>query len=76
MIYVQIALILVSIYMAIKNKPKTATPAPALFEEFDFPQVEEGTPQCVFFGDCWTGDWTVLAVGDYRTKAIYTKSGK
>jgi hypothetical protein len=25
------------------------------------PMPDEGTPQCVFFGDCWTADWFVLA---------------
>jgi hypothetical protein len=24
------------------------------------PMPDEGTPQCVFFGDCWTADWFVL----------------
>lgn len=76
MVYVQIALILLSIYLAYTAKPKNVVAPPALFDEFDFPQVDEGTPQCVFFGDCWTGDWTVLAVGNYRTTSISTKSGK
>jgi hypothetical protein len=47
-----------------------AQQAPAGFDEFDFPQVDEGTPQCVFFGECWSPDWTVLAVGNYRTTPI------
>ncbi len=53
--------------------PKVKPPAPTAFEDIDFPQVEEGTPQAVFFGDCWSGDWTVLAVGDYRTTPIYAE---
>lgn len=52
-----------------------AQQAPAGFDEFDFPQVDEGTPQCVFFGECWSPDWTVLAVGDYRTTPIYSDGG-
>ncbi|WOE76326.1 hypothetical protein [Alterisphingorhabdus coralli] len=43
---------------------------PATLEEFDFPQVEEGTEQAVFFGDCWTEDWQVLWYGNLRTKKI------
>ncbi|AKO30573.1 hypothetical protein A6046_06765 [[Haemophilus] ducreyi] len=39
-------------------------------EEWNFPQAGEGTPQCVFFGDCWTEDWQVLAYGNYRTTEI------
>lgn len=76
MFYVQIALIIISIYMAYTMQPKTVPPVPAAFEDFEFPQVDEGTPECVFFGDCWTGDWIVLAVGDYKTTSITTKSGK
>jgi hypothetical protein len=48
---------------------------PEQFNDFDFPQAEEGTPQCVFFGECWSPDWTVLGVGDYRTTPIYSDGG-
>lgn len=61
---------------AVTPPPGNNAPDPALFEDIDFPQVAEGTPQMVVFGDCWIKDWTVLAVGDYRTKPIKTKSGK
>jgi hypothetical protein len=54
--------------------PKPQQPKAAGFDEFDFPQVEEGTPQAVIFGDCWTADWTVLWYGNYRTSAIRKKS--
>lgn len=47
---------------------------PAALEDFDFPQAEEGTPQAVFFGDCWTDGWMVLWYGNYRTRKI--KKGK
>lgn len=43
-------------------------------EDFDFPQIDEGTPQTVFFGDCWTDGWFVLWFGNLRSKAI--KKGK
>ena len=74
--YVQIAILLISLYMAYKMRPKPVQPVPEAFEDIEFPQVDEGTPQAVIFGDCWTGDWVVLAVGDYRTTPIRTKSGK
>ncbi len=44
--------------------------APASLEDFDFPQVEEGTPQAVFFGDCWTQGWMILWYGNLRTTKI------
>ncbi len=49
---------------------------PTAFDEIDFPSADEGTPQCVFFGDCWTEDWMVLTVGKYRTTPIKSSGGK
>lgn len=56
--------------------PKQQQPQPAAFGEFDFPQADEGTAQAVIFGDCWSSDWTVLAVGNYRSTAIKSSGGK
>lgn len=75
-VYVYIIIMIISIYLSIALAPKAARPRPATFSDFDFPQFEEGTPQCVFFGDCWTTDWMVLGLGNYRTSPIKTKSGK
>jgi hypothetical protein len=47
--------------------PKPARREPEQFEDLDFPQVEDGTPQCVVFGDVWISDWTILGLGNYRT---------
>lgn len=63
-------LMIISTVISMALAPKQQTPPPTAFEDIDFPQVDEGTPQAVFFGDCWTGDWTVLAVGNYRTEEI------
>lgn len=63
---VQIILLIVSIAITIANRPRTPKTVPAAFEDFDFPQAEEGTPQCVVFGDVWIEDWTVLAYGHYE----------
>lgn len=71
-LYLMIASIVISIALA----PKPIIPQPAAFDEFDFPSADEGTAQCVFFGDCWTEDWMVLTVGNYRTSAIKGKGGK
>ena len=57
---------------ALLVKPQTVKAAAA--EDFDFPQVGEGTPQAVFFGDCWTDGWFVLWYGNMRTGKI--KKGK
>lgn len=47
---------------------------PAALSDFDFPQIDENTPQTVFFGDCWTDGWMVLWFGNMRTTKI--KKGK
>lgn len=71
-LYLMIASLVVSVALAPKTQPVT----PVAFDEIDFPQCDEGTPQCVFFGDCWTQDWTVLTVGNYRTEPIRSEGGK
>lgn len=71
-IYLLIASFVISAALAPKQKP----PPPTAFEDIQFPQAEEGTPQAVFFGDVWSSDWTVLAVGNYRTDPITKKGGK
>jgi hypothetical protein len=49
---------------------------PAQLQDFDFPQHEEGTPQAVIFGDCWTDDWMVLWYGNYRVEPIKKRMSK
>lgn len=73
-IWEAIFLLVLSVAITTAFAPKAQAQKPAAFDEFDFPQADEGTPQCVFFGECWTGDWMVLDVGDYRTSAIKKKS--
>lgn len=55
---------------------KTQKIKPASLEDFDIPQVEVGTPQAVFFGDCWTTGWVVLWYGNFRTKKIKSAGKK
>lgn len=52
------------------TKTNSTKPEAATADDWDFPQTEEGTPQCIFFGDCWTPDWQVLDYGNYRYEAI------
>ena len=55
---------------------KPINQSPTSLEDFDFPQADEGTPQAVFFGDCWTNGWMVLWYGNYRTTKIKSKGKK
>lgn len=74
--WVQLAIAVVSYAISYFLAPTPKAPKPAAFEDVDFPLAEEGTEQYVIFGDCWTQDWVVLAVGNYRTSAIRKKGGK
>lgn len=74
--WTQVAMLVASLVISYLTRPKPAVPKPAALDEFELPQPEEGTPQCVIFGDCWTKDWQVLSYGNLRTRAIKTKSGK
>lgn len=49
---------------------------PASIDDWDFPQSDEGTPETVFFGDCWGTGPMVIWYGNYRTKKIKSSGGK
>lgn len=75
--YWQVAIIIASAVISAAMTPKQQAPKPTAFSDIDFPQAEEGTPQAVVFGDCWSADWMVLAVGNYRVEAVSaSKAGK
>jgi hypothetical protein len=48
---------------------------PAVLEDWDFPQSQEGTTQTVVFGDVWLKGPFILWYGDYETIKI-TSGGK
>ena len=58
------------INQALNKRGNSNSPDAVNAKDWNFPQIDEGTPQCVFFGDCWTEDWQVLAYGNYRTTEI------
>ncbi|VFR34589.1 Phage protein [plant metagenome] len=74
--WVQIAILVVSLIVSYATRPRPTTPKASAFGADDFPQAEEGTAQCVIFGDVWVEDWMVLGVGNFRTQAIKSKGGK
>ena len=68
--------LIVSTLITYSLMPKQQPRKPEAFEDIEFPQVDEGTAQCVIFGDCWSEDWTVLAVGNYSTSEVRKDGGK
>ena len=73
---IQVAIMITSMALSFLMRSKPPSPKPAALSDFDLPVPDEGTPQAVFFGDCWTSDWQVLSYGNFRTSKIKTKSGK
>jgi len=71
---IRIVWMVVAYFVSRAAAPKPVKPKPAAFDDFDFPQFEEGTPQEVIFGDCWTESWMVQALGNYRTTPIKRRS--
>ncbi|MDR1890109.1 MAG: hypothetical protein LBQ81_12155 [Zoogloeaceae bacterium] len=72
----QIIMFVLSLVISIATAPKPKNAKPAAFGDFDFPQSSEGSEQIWVFGDVWISDWMVLGIGNYKTEAIKTKSGK
>ena len=72
---IAIAKMIIASYIAaaLASKPKVAKP-PAL-TDWEFPVADEGTPQSVWFGDCWSPSWMVLGVGNYRTRPVKVSDG-
>lgn len=58
-----------------KAPSRPDAPSPALLADFNLPQIAEGTPQVVVFGDVWLTDWQVLWYGDLRSDEIRKESG-
>jgi hypothetical protein len=72
----EIFFVIASILLSYAMAPKQQSRKPEAFDEIEFPQADEGTPQAVTFGDCWSGDWMVLAYGNYRTEEIRSPDDK
>ncbi|MEM5445396.1 hypothetical protein [Serratia marcescens] len=50
--YVAVIVASYLVNQALAPRPKNNTPEAATEESWQLPQPTEGTPQCVFFGDC------------------------
>lgn len=69
-------MLVASLAISISMANKAEAPKASTLNDMGIPQVDEGTAQTVFFGDCWTGDWMVLWTGNLRTTKIKSNGGK
>lgn len=69
-------MLVASLAISVSLANKAEQPKAASIDDMNIPQVDEGTEQAVFFGDCWTGDWMVLWTGNLRTTKIKSNGGK
>lgn len=76
MTWVAIAMLVASMTISVLMAPKAAKPEPGTYDDMGIPQTEDGTPQAVVFGTAWTGDWTVLWTGNFKTKKVPASSAK
>ena len=71
-----VASLVASYFISAVFAEQPAPPKPASLDDFDFPQIEDGTPQTVIFGDVVIEGWMVLWYGNFRTSAIEAEAGK
>lgn len=71
-----IGMLIASYAIQVLLMPKQQPPERATLSDFDFPQVDDGTPQAVVFGDVWIEDWHVLWYGNLRSSAIKSSGSK
>lgn len=73
---VWVGIALISSYVLSAATMKRQEPKAATLDDFDVPQVADGTPQAVVFGEGWIDGWQVLWYGRFRTTKIKSKGGK
>ncbi len=70
-----IALVASFVLTALLVKPPP-TPQASTLDDFETPQIEDGTPHAVVFGEGWLEGWQVLWYGNFRTTKIKAPSKK
>lgn len=76
MTWAMIIMMVVSMVLSVALAPKAMQPQPGTYDDMNIPQIDEGVPQTVVFGEVWMSDWFVLATGNFRTKKVKAKSAK
>jgi len=76
MVWVQIALFVVSLAVSYYLQPTPDSPKAASLADFSAPTADETRPIPVLFGTRWIKGPNVVWFGDLRTRAIKKKGGK
>lgn len=75
-ILIAIALMIVSAVISTLLAKRPTDAQPSTLGDFNLPNIVEGTPQTVIFGDCWVTSWQVLWYGNLSNEPITADSGK
>lgn len=75
-IVVSLILMVASMLISSLTQQRQKPPRAAGLSDFNLPQIEEGTPQAVLFGQCWNNGWQSLWYGDLTTAKIKSSGGK
>lgn len=69
-----ITILIASYFISKALQPKMRDTSKAVsIDDFDFPQIAEGTPQMKPFGTVRVKGWFILAYGNLRSKTLKVK---
>jgi hypothetical protein len=73
---IAVVMLIASFVITALMAKKPQEPTPLNITNFQVPQVDEGTPQAVIFGDVWVPDYQVLWYGNLFNTPIDADGGK
>lgn len=71
-----LVMLVVSFVIQALTSQRQKVEKPQSITDFTFPQTDEGVPQAVIFGDCWTPDHQILWYGNFRNSPIKSGANK
>jgi hypothetical protein len=76
MIWVQLAILVISAVLTYALTPKPQSPAPDQLSDVSVPTIEIGKPVSVAFGEVWVDDSNILWYGDLSSQGFSPPGGK
>lgn len=65
-----VILVVSAVITALSAKGPAPPAPPSTLADFQIPQIDDGTPQAVAFGDVWVTGWQVLWYGNLQSEGI------